>query len=386
MVLRIKLGFLLFSLMTLQLNSQTEEPRNWSLNGYVKHLHSIIDIDGLPSYLTDNLLHNRLNFKWYPSDEWTVIAETRNRIFYGDFVRSTPMYANLVEMANNDFLDMSFHWIDKPGWVMNSTLDRLYVQWNIGDFEARIGRQRINWGINTVWNPNDLFNAFAFTDFDYEERPGSDALRLKYYTGVAGSIEIAINAARSWSNRVVAALYKFNFKQYDFQLLTGVANRDLVLGGGWAGNIKTSGFKGEWTYFAPLENEGSSSAFAFTTAFDHSFSSSLYLGVGYLYNSSGKTRGSLAELFNFELSAKNLYPFRHAIFFSGNYPLTPLMNAGLTFIYGPLASHPLFINPTWTISIAQNWDLDLVGQLAFSKEVTFSSAVSAGFLRMKFSF
>ena len=37
--------------------------------------------------------------------------------------------------------------------------------------------------MNLVWNPNDLFNAFSFVDFDYEERPGSDALRIQKYTG-----------------------------------------------------------------------------------------------------------------------------------------------------------------------------------------------------------
>ncbi len=365
--------------------SQDDEVKNWSLNGYVKQLHSVLDIDGLPSYLTDNLLHNRLNFKWYPSDDWTFVAEARNRIFYGDLVKVTPNYSRQIELANNDFLDMSFHWVDKSGWVANSTIDRLYLQYNAGNLEVRLGRQRINWGINTVWNPNDLFNAFAFTDFDYEERPGSDALRLKYYTGVASSIEIAVNAARSWSDRVVAGLYKVNAAQYDFQFLMGVAAQEFVLGGGWAGNIKNSGFKGEWSYFVPL-NQGASKSFALTTGFDHSFSNSLYLNLGYLYNSNGRTSGSLAEIFNFELSAKNLYPFRHALFVSLGYPLTPLINTGLSFIYSPLSSHPLFINPTCSLSIAQNWDIDLVGQLAYSKDLRFSSAVAAGFLRLKFSF
>ena len=371
---------------TAPLFAQEDKPKNWSLNGYVKQLHSVFKIDGFDTYFMDQLIHNRLNFKWYPSDQFSLIAEARNRIFYGDLVKLTPDYAAQIELANNDYLDMSFHLVNKPDWVINSTVDRFFLQFNQGNVEARVGRQRINWGISTVWNPNDLFNAFAFTDFDYEERPGSDGLRIKYYTGVAGSIEIASNAARSWGKRVIAGLFKFNAAQYDFQILTGVANRDLVLGGGWAGNIKNSGFKGEWSYFTPLNEDDDDPSIALTTAFDHSFSNSLYINLGYLYNSNGKTSGSLAELFSFELSAKNLYPFRHAIFVSGGYPVTPLINANLAIIYSPVRSHPLFLNPTFTLSIAQNWDLDLVGQVAFSKTAAFRNAVTAAFLRTKFSF
>ena len=44
----------------------------------------------------------------------------------------------------------------------------------------RIGRQRINWGTTTIWNPNDIFNAYNFLDFDYEERPGMDGGKFQY--------------------------------------------------------------------------------------------------------------------------------------------------------------------------------------------------------------
>ncbi len=367
--------------------AQEEPDRNWSLNGYAKQLQTVLKIDGIDSYLLDNLIHNRLNFRWYPSDAWNVRIEMRNRLFYGDLVKLTTNYADQVEVANNDFLDLSFHSIDGKGWLLNSTIDRAYVQYIQGNFEASLGRQRINWGISTVWNPNDLFNAFTFTDFDYEERPGSDALSLKYYTGVASSIELAIKASKTWNDRVLAALYKWNVAGYDFQALAGVANRDFVIGGGWAGNLKTAGFKGEWSVFIPSTASMGESSFALTAGFDYTFTNSLYLNLGYLYNDLGNTEGSLAQLFAFELSAKNLYPFRHAIFMSVVYPITPLLNAGLTLIYSPAKSHPLFINPTFTISVAQNWDLDLVGQIAFSESMSnYERAVAAGFLRLKLSF
>ncbi|NND05925.1 MAG: hypothetical protein HKN87_06055 [Saprospiraceae bacterium] len=379
------LSFCLCCLL-LTAKAQEEKPPNWTLNGYVKQLQTALKFDGLDAYLLDNLFHNRLNFRWYPTDQLNVRVEMRNRLFYGDLVKANPAYATQVELANNDFFDLSFHTINKNGWLLNSTIDRAYVQYVKGSFEASLGRQRINWGINTVWNPNDVFNAFAFTDFDYEERPGSDALRVKYYTGVASSVELAVKASKTWSDRVVAALYKWNIARYDFQALLGVANQELVFGGGWAGHLKTAGFKGEWSYFIPF-NSDLSNSFALTLGIDYTFSNSLYLNLGYLFNDNGKTGGSLAELFNFELSAKNLYPFRHATFLSVGYPITPLLNAAMTWIYSPVSSQPLFLNPTFTYSVGQNWDLDLVGQLAFSDvQGKYKTAVIAGFLRLKLSF
>jgi hypothetical protein len=62
-----------------------------------------------------------------------------------------------------------------------------YLDYTAGKWQFRVGRQRINWGVNLVWNPNDVFNSFSYFDFDYEERPGSDAVRVQYYTGTTSS-------------------------------------------------------------------------------------------------------------------------------------------------------------------------------------------------------
>ena len=384
-VIGIAILMLIISAPTYGQEEEKESP--WKVQGYVKQLQTVLKIDGFNTYLLDNLLHNRLNFRYEPSENFQVAVDFRNRLFYGDLVKLNPAYADQIERGNNDFFDLSVHLFDRDDWLVNSTIDRAYLQYTKGPWELRAGRQRINWGISTIWNPNDLFNAFAFTDFDYEERPGSDALRIKYYRGFASSIEVAISAGDTWNDRVAAALYKWNVAQYDFQVLAGFARQYWAIGGGWAGNLKTAGFKGEWTYFIPTADVSGDQSLALTAAIDYVFSNSLFLSAGYLYNSNGKTRGTLTELFTFELSAQNLYPFRHAIVTSLAYPITPLLNSSLALIYSPVSSHPLFINPGLTLSVAQSWDLDLVGQLAFNKENgNYESPVAAGFLRLKVSF
>lgn len=375
--------------LSAQLSVEEEKPKNWTLSGYIKNLQTLIFFNN-PSpiediFLQDNLVHNRLNFEWFPNENFTFHADLRSRIFFGDIVRSNPDYANLVNDANNDVLDLSVVLLDRNNFVIHSMLDRLYMEYVKNNWEIRLGRQRVNWGINTVWNPNDIFNAFAFTDFDYEERPGSDALRVKYYTGFASSIEIAVKAFDNFDEAVIAGLWKFNKWNYDFQVLTGLVGRDLALGGGWAGNIKNASFKGEFTYFLPLEEEGQE-AFAMTLGYDYSFSNSLYLSTGYLYNSLGTTTGSISNLFSFQLSAKNLYPYKHATFLQLGYPISPLLSSGVAIIYSPVEAHALFFNPTLTYSITQNWDMDFVGQLVFNDDGGYTSPIQALFFRLKYSY
>lgn len=370
--------------------------RHWEVNGYVKNLQTLLFFnDAYPdfqqfklvdTFLQDNLLHNRVNFKWYPTENLTFYAEFRNRIFWGDLVKSTPDYAGQVADAGNDYFDLSWVLLDGNNFVIHSMLDRLYAEYVGGKWEIRVGRQRINWGINTVWNPNDIFNAFSFTDFDYEERPGSDALRVRYYTGVTSSVEVAVRAFDRWEDATLAGLWRWNTKGYDFQVLGGYNRGDVCLGGGWAGPLGNWGWKGEFTLFIPIE-ETEDKAFAATTGLDYAFGNSLYVNAGYLYNSEGGTNTSIAGLFSFDLSARNLYPYRHAVFAQASYPFTPLLNGGLAIIYSPVKSQALFANPTLSVSIKENWDLDLVGQLVFDKEEKgYKSLIQALFLRLKLSY
>lgn len=387
----------LFCILVFTISAQEEaEPKKWSLNGYVKDLQTL-SLISLPNPLTgdlirtsaqDNLLHNRLNFAWFPNDNFILKLELRNRLFWGDQIRlgGIESFKNNLD-AGNDYFDLDVAAANEAGLGLHTIIDRFYGEYTKGNWEVRLGRQRINWGINTVWNPNDIFNAYSFTDFDYEERPGSDAFRARYYIGYAGSIEFASKVFDNWEEATMAALWKFNKFNYDFQVMAGITEGDYVLGGGWAGGLKNVGFKGEFSYFFPFQNEGKES-FTATLGADYAFSNSLFLNAGFLYNSNGTTTGSITELFTFDLSAKNLYPYKYALFFAGNYPISPLMTAGLSLIYSPSEAQALFINPTLTYSIKENWDVDFIGQLVFDEEGSFGyrSPVQALFLRFKFSF
>jgi len=380
---------LLFSIISFAQND-VEEPRKYNISGYIKSMHGLYHISEpslrFDTTLIDAFVHNRINFEWFPNDKFTLKAEMRNRLFYGQLSNSPlfPGFKEGLKTGGNDVLNLQLLNVGE-NIILHSIFDRFYADYTTGNWEIRLGRQRVNWGINTVWNPHDIFNAYSFTDFDYEERPGSDALRVKYYTGFAGSIEFALKAFNDKDEIVAGFLWKTNKNNYDYQFLLGWANNDLVLGAGWAGAIKEVGFKGEASYFMNTDGR-SSNAFAATVSVDYAFPNGTFIASGLLYNNQGSSSQRNGNIFSFELSAKNLYPFEYSFFNAINLPFTPLLSAGLSVIYSPVQTHLLFLNPTLTYSVSQNVDLDLIGQLIFQKgNEKYRSPTQVIYLRAKWS-
>ena len=341
------------------------------------------------SSMLDNLVHNRMNFKWYPTKNIKVVTELRNRFFVGDQVRKNPIYDQLLKTSNDHF-DWTYTIEDKGNYIFFFMIDRAYGQYTRDRLEVKMGRQRINWGISAAWNPNDIFNAFSYFNFDYEERPGSDALSVKYYTGIASSVEVAAKLANDLYGFTGAALWKFNKYGYDFQLLSGVTKQNMVIGGGWAGNISKAGFKGETSYFAPMENAvDKTEVLVASLSLDYSFKNSLYLNGSALYNSNGSTSPSFLDqilYYKGNISAKNLSPYRWSAFLQGSYQFHPLVTGGMAVIGYP-GSKNIFLGPYAGISILQNLDLDFFAQIMFSEiHHTYQAATQAYFVRFKYSF
>ncbi len=396
-----------------------EKESKWAWRGYLKNMSTLSWSPYLGDTLWfDNLVHNRLNLTWYPTDNLTAVLEVRNRLLTGASVKNIPNYNEFVD-SNNDFFDLSWNALDNENVLLNLMIDRLYVQWAKDDWEVKLGRQRINWGINLAWNPNDLFNAYSYFDFDYEERPGSDALRLTYYTGVAGSMEVAAKLADSYDTWVAAAMYKFNKKSYDIQLLGGMAQGDLALGSGWAGNLGQAGFKGEATYFIPIvetpantnylrnpltgdyvldgngqrikESARYSTLLLAAVSIDYSFQNSLYLNGSIMYNSAGSYDGNIlaaaiGQRYS-EFTVRDLSPYPWSAFVQANYQFTPLLYGGLALMPFP-GTNSFFANPYLTYSLVQNLDLDLVGQFFWgdNQRGSYDALSKALYIRLKWSF
>jgi hypothetical protein len=376
---------LMFFIIPVTVLRSQDKAKFTTLSGYVSTMQSVMFDSLSGQFVNENIIHNRLNFKGYINENVTFAAEFRNRLFTGDMVRSDASYAD-INGKDKGLMDLSWNLLNKKSFLLNTTVDRLWLDLNYGKFQARIGRQRINWGQTLVWNPNDIFNAYSYFDFDYVERPGSDAIRLQYYPNSSSAFEFAVKSDNE-KNLTAAGLFRFNKWGYDFQLLAGYAgSEDLVAGAGWSGALGSVSFRGEFTLFKPAEHFADSSGTAlFTAGFDKIFSNNSMIQAQFMYCNNPVRLSSFGSLYSGDMSAKDLAFSKFSSFLSFAYPLTPLINTTISAMWIPdLAGY--FAGPSLDYSVAENVDISLFWQHFSTKMNDTRTRINIGFLRVKFSF
>ena len=373
----------LFVFISLSMVAQ-EKDQKFFMAGYIKNLNELSFMDKFDQLEWTVLLHNRLNFKCVLNDEISLRLEIRNRLFYGDRVNS-PGFSEAISY-DNGLVDLSWNVVESDNILFNTMIDRFLINYTNENWDITLGRQRINWGINLVWNPNDIFNTYNFLDFDYEERPGSDALRVQYYIGDFSKIEVAAKKGNTSDAVIIAAMCKFNTQSYDVQLLTGIYQKDWVIGVGWAGNLKNTGFKGEVSCFVPYETYfESATVLSASGSVDYAFKNGLYLNGSLLYSSNAKDSILTGSILDYAyISAKHLMPYTY----SGSLQLTkefsPIIYATLHFIYST-TNHSVISMPSVTYSFTTNWEINFTGQ-SFYEFDEFTNLMNRFFLRIRWSF
>jgi hypothetical protein len=379
----------ILSFICLAIVAQTDSTKTpWiELNGYIKDMQSTYFIQKIDSNASMNLIHNRLNFKFNIAKKISGRLEIRNRIFYGEQVKQIPDFGKTINQYNG-LLNLSHLWIDEKSFVAHSVIDRMLIQYSDEKWDVKIGRQRINWGINNIWNPNDIFNAYNFLDFDYEERPGNDAVRIQRNLNNSSALELAYKPGKNSNEHTAAFLYKFNKWKYDFQFLGGMYQTDYVVGGGWAGNIKEAGFKGEMSYFIPQKKAlDTSQTFSFSIMVDQTFKNNWYISLAGLYNNNpSNIFAASSTISNSNLSAKLLFPFRYNFYATFMKTISPIKSFNFSFIYSP-EKNTLILVPTYAWNVATNFDLDFTVQSFFAEQTnSYKNIASQFYIRGRWSF
>lgn len=304
-------------------------------------------------------------------------------MFVGDQITANPL---LTDIDDDGIIDLSANIIEKKDALLNIKIDRLWLQWQSTSWQVTLGRQRVNWGVDRIWNPNDIFNAYSFIDFDYEERPGSDALRIQYFKDMDYALDMTVKITDDPDELIAAALYKFNKWNYDIQLLGGVYKRDIVVGTGWAGNIKNAGLKTELSYFRNYQNfAGDPGTFISSVSVDYAFLNSMYLYGAYFYNSSGANKNGIENLVSINLDVKNLSPFAHNLFAQLSYEFSAISSLTMNILYSP-TDNAVLINPTLNILMGQQFDLSIISQSLFGKTNYYDLLFNTIYTRLKLNF
>jgi len=358
------------------------------LRGYVKEMPALT----LNKKFTDagfmNIVHNRLNFRWNIADNWHLAAEGRNRLFYNELFVNSHFYKDILKM-DPGLADMSWIWLSEGAWIGHSNIDRLYLDWRKNNWQVRVGRQRINWGITLVSNPNDLFNTYSFFDFDYAERPGADAVRVQHFFGDMSRVQIAVSPASNSNDMVAAAMLNTNRWNYDFQVLAGYYRNRMALGGGWAGHIGGAGFKGEATWFYDLEEtpDVKRGNFVVAVGFDYIFGNGTFAFAEFLYNGGyNRIPDDVVLLPTQPLRPDNIMLSEYSATLSAQHPISNILGANLAVMALPDIK-AAFLMPGLNYSIITNLDLEFVSQIFIGgKNTIFEEAGSMWFLGLKYSF
>lgn len=356
-----------------------------TLNGYLTTMQSAMFDTISNPIIYENLLHNRLNFKGYISSNITLAAELRNRLITGDMVRSYNGYSDMIG-TDEGWIDMSWNIMDENSFFLNTTVDRIWLDLNFSKFQVRIGRQRINWGQTFVWNPNDIFNAYSFFDFDYVERPGSDAVRLQYYPTFSSTLEIAAKID-SEDDITAAGLYRFNKWGYDIQFLAAYSNSsDIVAGIGWSGSIKSVSFRGEGSWFRPADNfRDTSGTVIITAGLDKIFENNSIAQIQVMYCNNPLELNNFNSFYSGNLSAKDLAFSEFSAFGQFTWAVTPLLNLSLSAMWFP-DLNGYFAGPSVDYSMAENIDASIFWQHFNAEMGGAKTRINLGFLRVKYSF
>lgn len=381
---RILIYLHLFLLCCITLKGQDKEPA-LSVSGYASWLqNSMFDtIDG--RWYNTSMLHNRVILKAFPSRAVSFDLEARNRLIIGDMVMLDPFYSESIT-SDPGWADLSWNFIDESSFLFNTMVDRAWICITSGKFELTAGRQRINWSQSLVWNPNDIFNTYSFFDFDYIERPGSDALRFVYSVTPSSAIETAVKMNHD-GNLTAAALYRFNFSGTDLQFLAGETNEeDIVLGTGWSAAAGPYSIRGEATWFQPFEKKGLDNGTGIiTVGIDRSFSEKFSAVTQLMYCNNPLTLAAFGDLYSGGLTAKELAFSKFTAIGQVTYTPMPLISVSGSAIWYPDLDG-FFAGPSLDISLSEDIDFSFVWQHFRSTIAGERTRVNLGFLRFKYSF
>ncbi len=361
---------------------QPKSPLEWG--GYLSYLGTAtFPLDG--NNTQDHSVQLRLNFEYRGTDEFSVNLGMRNLVLFGDSAE-IPGYGDFIN-RDPGYWDMPTNWVNKTGFIVNTHFDRAFAQWTPGRWKLRAGRQRVNWGMSTLWSPNDLFNSYSIYDFDYQERPGTDAVTLAYELGFASSLDLIYGLGESRDESSLAGRYLLNHMGYDFQLLLGKAQSDLVLGAGFAGSINGAGFRGELTHFSPEIDKEKRTAVA-TLELGYSFGGKKNWMVkgDLLYTSNPQLPENALIYFNRSLTAKTLSFTKWTAYGDLGFDLSPLSRLILASSYYDDGSFYISAINTW--SLANDWELLLVLQRFDGRDTSLFGKSAANLIsgRLKWSF
>jgi len=220
-------------------------------------------------------------------------------------------------------------------------LDRAVYRHRFKHLTLGIGRQAIDWGSGRLWQPLNVFGAFAPTDLDTDFKSGIDSLTVDYYPSAFSSLTGAyvLSPKEDTSSKNSGALYyrRQIGSLSELSLLTGSVIGNDVAGGSFESAWGGMGWRLEGLYYhlSPKDEK----AFFWIGGIDYQFDNGTILTAEWYDNSRGATtEKELGAVASDPLVLYGLQPQlgRQLLGVSVERDITPLLHGSYTLLASSL--------------------------------------------------
>jgi len=220
-------------------------------------------------------------------------------------------------------------------------LDRAVYRHRFKYLTLGIGRQAIDWGSGRLWQPLNVFGAFAPTDLDTDFKPGIDALTVDYYPSAFSTVTGAYVLSPKENSDIKDSGALYYRRQIgdvsELSLLAGSVIGNRVGGGSFESSLGGMGWRVEGLYYSLEEND--EKAFFLIAGIDYQFDNGTIIAAEWYDNSRGATRESeLGSMADDPLVVYGLQQqlSRQVLGVTLERDLTPLLHGGYTMLTSSL--------------------------------------------------
>jgi hypothetical protein len=199
------------------------------------------------------------------------------------------------------------------------SLYRAFVELETDRIDARIGRQRISWGVGRLWSPMDRFSEIPPLAIERDQFPGVDAIDVRWNLSGFDFLQV-VYAPGDDTSRDGSEALRFHgvVREVDVSLMAGIFEQARVAGFDLARNVGDAALRLEvvytnperqvWPVGKPTSSELSSFVQAIVSMdYNVDVGAGLYLLVEHLYNGNalGFGRGQAGRALAFFESTGN---------------------------------------------------------------------------------
>ena len=324
-----------------------------TISGYYKNLFSTSKTTSAGEHFFSDLNRLRLQFRIKPNSNLEFLFTLDNEVLFNDF-SNTSDFNTIRQKDQRSIASMDTDYVsrDRKHTFIRHLLYRAYLKYKNDSFHPTIGKQNIDYSRMRFFGPLDLFNPQSPLDVEQEERTGTDAINLEYFTGATSSLNIVAAPASTNSESSFGMRLLRKYGDYDLSFVAGEFRKDEIAGFGFDGYILVAGLRGEFMY---SHSDNGNDFARIALGADYSPSPRLYILGEYFYNG-GASSNISHFMSSYKYSRRMRSIKKHLLSFMVKYEITPLLTFEKYMIYDPQGKSAFF-NPQIRYNILTNIDI-----------------------------